>query len=113
MRREALLLEEICAAGKRCSEIARAHSPESLVTQVDAKDALLWNLTIVGEASGQLSEEFRAAHPDIPWIHPVRLRNRIVHGYWSIDLDLLHTVAVHDLPLYVERVRSLLNEVAE
>lgn len=108
MRRDLLLLEEICSAGRRSSDIARAHSVDSLVEHVDARDALLWNLTVVGEASGQLSEEFRMAHADIAWSQPIRLRNRIVHGYWSIDLDLLHTVALCDLPPFVERVSYVL-----
>jgi uncharacterized protein with HEPN domain len=113
MRREVLLLEEICSAGERCLEIARAHSPRTLFEQVDARDALLWNLTIVGEACGQLSEEFRMVHEDLPWSQPIRLRNRIVHGYWSVDLDLLHTVALQDLPPFVERVRSVLEALVE
>lgn len=113
MRREVLLLEEICSAAQRCAEIARAHSPRSLVENVDARDALLWNLAIVGEASGQLSEEFRNAHADIAWSQPIRLRNRIVHGYWSVDLDLLHTVALHDLPPFAGNIRSVLNALAE
>jgi uncharacterized protein with HEPN domain len=49
----------------------------------------LWNYTVLGEAVGQVSVETKAAHPDVPWSDPVRLRNRIVHGYWSIDLDVL------------------------
>jgi uncharacterized protein with HEPN domain len=59
-----------------------------------SRDALLWNFTVLGEASGQLSAEVRDKFPDMPWQQPVRLRNRIVHGYWSIDLDVLHTTAV-------------------
>ncbi|MGH3200372.1 MAG: HepT-like ribonuclease domain-containing protein, partial [Streptosporangiaceae bacterium] len=50
------------------------------------RDALLWNFTVLGEAAGQLSTEVKERFPDIAWQQPIRLRNRIVHGYWSIDL---------------------------
>jgi len=39
------------------------------------------------------------------------LRNRIVHGYWSIDLGILHTTATDDLPRFIEQLRRVLSEV--
>lgn len=109
MRRELLLLEEIVTAANRATEIASRHSVESLAVTLDARDALLWNLTIVGEAVGQLPDELRAQHPEVPWNQPVRLRNRIVHGYWSVDLDVLHAVAIDDLPTFTASVRAILD----
>ena len=53
MRRESLLLDEIIAASQRAHDIASRHSVEDLATSLDARDALLWNLTVVGEAVGQ------------------------------------------------------------
>ena len=98
MRREALLLDEIIGAAQRATDIASRHGVEDLATSPDARDALLWNLTVIGEAVNQLPEGLRAQHPQVPWSQPVRLRNRIVHGYWSLDLDVIHAVALGDLP---------------
>ena len=61
-------------------------------------DALAWNFTILGEAAAKLPEEFRTGHPEIIWRRPIGLRNRVVHGYWSIDVDILVTTARNDLP---------------
>ena len=36
---------------------------------------------------------------------PSRLRNRIVHGYWTIDLEILHTTATDQLPSFVKGLR--------
>lgn len=109
MRRELLLLDEIVTAANRATEIASRHSVESLTVNLDARDALLWNLTIVGEAVGQLPDELRSEHPQIPWNQPVRLRNRIIHGYWSVDLDLIYSVAIDDLPKFTDGVRAILD----
>lgn len=46
---------------------------------------------MLGEASSRVTGEVKQRFPDLPWEQPVRLRNRIVHGYWSIDLEVLHT----------------------
>jgi uncharacterized protein with HEPN domain len=44
---------------------------------------------------------------------PVRLRNRIVHGYWSIDVAVLHTTAREQLPDFTEDLRQVLNVLRE
>ncbi|NCD17595.1 MAG: DUF86 domain-containing protein, partial [Actinobacteria bacterium] len=41
---------------------------------------------------------------DVPWRAPIALRNRIVHGYWGIDLEVVHTAALLELPDFVRRV---------
>ncbi len=46
-------------------------------------------LEIVGEAAGRVPAEERAHHPDIPWPEIVGLRNRLIHGYDSVDFDIL------------------------
>lgn len=52
MRRDLLLLEEIAAASRRATDIANRHTVEELAHSLNARDALLWNLTVVGEATG-------------------------------------------------------------
>ena len=67
---------------------------------------------MLGEAVGQLSEETKAAHPGVAWVAPIRMRNRIVHGYWSIDLDVLLATAADDLPDFAIDVRAVLAQVS-
>lgn len=112
MQRDLLLLDEIAAASRRATDIATRHTAEGLAGSLDARDALLWNLTVVGEATGQLSSDLRDAHPEVPWSQPVRLRNRIVHGYWSVDLDVIHAVALQDLPGFAEQVVGIAEELS-
>jgi uncharacterized protein with HEPN domain len=50
----------------------------------------------------------KARFPVIAWQQPVRLRNRIVHGYWSIDLSVLHTTASKQLPGSTGELRDVL-----
>jgi uncharacterized protein with HEPN domain len=55
-------------------------------------------LEIVGEAAGRVPAEERARHPEIPWPEIVGLRNRLIHGYDSVDFDILGQILSHDLP---------------
>lgn len=43
----------------------------------------------------------------------MRLRNRIVHGYWSIDLEVLHTTATEQLPAFAADLRNALGALDE
>jgi uncharacterized protein with HEPN domain len=68
---------------------------------------------VLGEAAGQLSAEVKDKFPDMPWQQPIRLRNRIVHGYWSIDLEVLHTTATEQLPAFTANLRAVLSSVTD
>jgi len=52
---------------------------------------------IVGEAVKGLSEVFRRRRPEIPWSAVARMRDRLVHGYWDLDLKAVWQVVVRDL----------------
>jgi uncharacterized protein with HEPN domain len=107
MRRDLLLLTEIVSAGDRAVTIAQRYTVELLTANPDARDALLWNMTVLGEAASQISQALRDRTPDLRWNAPVALRNRIVHGYWSIDLDVVHAAALDDVPTFIAAVREL------
>jgi uncharacterized protein with HEPN domain len=58
-------------------------------------------IEIIGEAASRLSKEFRKAHPDVPWQYMIGMRNRIIHGYFDIDPDLVWKTASQELPALV------------
>lgn len=68
---------------------------------------------MLGEAAGQLSTQVKDQFPDMPWQQPIRLRNRIVHGYWSIDLEVLHTTASEQLSAFTANLRTVLSSVTD
>ena len=63
--------------------------------------ALVRLLEIVGEAAAKVSSEGRTRYPTIPWSEVVSLRNRLIHGYDSVDLDILWRIVESDLPVPV------------
>jgi uncharacterized protein with HEPN domain len=65
---------------------------------------------IVGEAAARVSDETREAHADIPWREIIAMRNRLIHGYESVDKDILWEVVTSDLPHLVADVERILGE---
>jgi uncharacterized protein with HEPN domain len=111
MRRDVLLLEEMIEAADQAIALVRGLSLADLSQDRLRRDALLWNFTVLGEAATQLTEELKGQFPEVPWRQPARLRNRIVHGYWSIDLDVIHATAERQLPSFVAELRVALEVV--
>ena len=71
------------------------------------QDAVVRQLEIIGEASRQLSEVFRAQHDHVPWHAMIGMRNRIAHEYLDIDLHVIWEVTKHDLPVLKTQINDL------
>jgi uncharacterized protein with HEPN domain len=72
--------------------------------------ALVRLLEIVGEAAGRIPGEMRDEHAEIPWSQIISLRNRLIHGYDSVDMDVVWQILWDDLPPLIRQPESLLNE---
>jgi uncharacterized protein with HEPN domain len=74
----------------------------------DLQLALTRLIEIVGEAAAGLSPELRAQYPDVPWCAIASMRNRIIHGYFDMDRDILWNTAARDIPVLAERVTEMI-----
>lgn len=59
-------------------------------------------LEIIGEAAARVSPDTRATIPDLPWAAMVGMRNRLVHGYYDVNLDVVWHTLTTDLPPVIE-----------
>ncbi len=66
------------------------------------------SLEIIGEAVARIDEEFRAAHPAVPWRKIRGLRNVVAHVYWAVDYDIVWHVVTTDVPALHNQVTRLL-----
>jgi uncharacterized protein with HEPN domain len=60
--------------------------------------ALAHIIQVIGEAADHVSDEFKEAHPQIPWHEIIGMRHRIVHDYMNVDEDVVWAVIRNDLP---------------
>ena len=74
------------------------------------QDAVIRNIEIMGEAARNIERrypEFSALHPDVPWEDIYLMRNRVSHGYFSIDLEIVWKTIQNDLPLLEQQILAL------
>lgn len=83
-----------------------------LETDEDLAAALAWRLAVIGEAAGRVSEQYRQQHPDLPWVQIVGMRNRLIHGYDAIDLDVVWSTVEQDLPQLIAYLESIAKPTA-
>jgi uncharacterized protein with HEPN domain len=68
------------------------------------QSSVVRQLEIIGEATNKVSEEFKESYPEIPWRNIIGMRNRLIHEYMSIDIELTWGVVQQELP----KLRQLL-----
>jgi uncharacterized protein with HEPN domain len=77
-------------------------------TDIRTQDAIIRNLQVMGEAVKKVSAETRAAHPGIPWKDIAGMRDRVVHDYFGVSLDIVWDVVAHHIPPLREKLREAL-----
>ena len=86
------------------------HSPRFDTGELLQSTVLLW-IEIIGEAARGVSDKVRDAHPEVPWRVITDMRNRVTHGYFDIDLDVVWNTVTRDLPKLQESVTRILSEL--
>ena len=65
-------------------------------------------LEVIGEAARGISLEFREAHPDIAWKKIIGMRDRLIHGYFDVNLDVVRETVIEDLPPLIVQVKKIM-----
>jgi len=81
---------------------------ESFLRDSKTQDAVIRNLEIIGEAVKQVSEATRAAYADVPWKRIAGMRDKMIHEYFGVNLDLVWEVVERELPTLRSRVDEIL-----
>lgn len=100
------ILESIELIEKRIKNVTY----EEFINDVDLQDMVIRRLEIVGEAVKNLPADFKRKYPDIPWKKIAGLRDKLIHGYFGIDLKLVWEIVQNNLPLFKEQIEKFLQE---
>jgi len=71
--------------------------------------SLVHLLEIIGEAANQVSAELREKTLDIPWFIIIGMRNRLIHAYFDIDLNVVWSTSTEDVPSVIAELKKLLD----
>lgn len=83
---------------------------DSLMSNETLKRALIRSLEIIGEATKNLSKEFRDRHPNIEWKEMAGLRDKLIHYYFGVDWDTVWDVIKEEIPKLENKLKKLSEE---
>ena len=75
--------------------------------------AIVRLIEVLGEAASRVTDEYRLAHPDLPWQAMRGVRNRLIHGYFDVDYDVVWQIVSTDLPILIPKLRNIVGSIDE
>ena len=106
--RDPSALLDIDRAARLILRFVEETDEDAFRTDLLTQSAVLHQMIILGEAVKRLSATFRVQHPHIAWSDAARMRDRLVHGYDTVDLGIVWDTATEDVPLLLSRIEPLL-----
>jgi uncharacterized protein with HEPN domain len=89
-------------------DMISGNAPEDLEKKRMLELALVRLVEIIGEAASRVSQTGQAKYPEIPWREVIGMRNRLIHGYDSVDLNVLWDTVELDLPPLISQMKKIL-----
>ena len=69
--------------------------------------SIVKDLEIIGEAASKVTKKCREETPQIPWQNIISMRNRLIHAYFDINLDIVWTTVIEDLPPLIAELEEI------
>jgi uncharacterized protein with HEPN domain len=107
-RTDDLYLVDLLDASDAIARSLRGIAFDQFVGQPEKRDAILWNLMIIGEAATRLSPDITGVLTEIPWDLIRGFRNRVVHGYFALKWPIVWQIATDEVPRLRERGEAFL-----
>ena len=104
-----LLLGDILESSEKILEYTKSMSFEEFSKDRKTIDAVIRNFEIIGEASNLLPDEFKDKHPEIDWYRIRGFRNRIVHDYFGVDLNIIWKIIPDQIQNLITELETIMN----
>jgi len=106
-REDELYIKDIIQAIEKIESYTEGFSFNKFTSDTKTIDAVLRNLSVIGEAANNISEETKEAFKDVPWTEIIGMRNKMIHEYFGVDEEILWKTIKEDLPVLKEQIIKL------
>ena len=103
-------LQDMLEAARRICLYTKNTAFEQFEKDFKTQDAVLRNLEVLGEATKNISEDFRYEHPNLPWSEMARTRDVLIHHYFGVNLDIVWGIAALELPKIIAELELILDK---
>lgn len=101
------ILDEIRLIQSVCTDL----SFEEFKADTVKEHTITRALEIIGEAAKNIPADVKRDHPEIPWKFMAGIRDKIIHGYFAINYDIVWDVIIHKIPELEPKIRAIYDEM--
>ena len=111
MKKDEVYLKHILDEITKIEEFTKDVTKKEFFGNVEKQYAVVRALEVIGEAAKNLSRELKRKHPKVPWRNIAGMRDKLIHQYFGVDLELVWETIEKDIPILKKRILEIL-EVA-
>jgi uncharacterized protein with HEPN domain len=105
--RDDIVLKDVVNAAQLIASFVEGFEKDAFIDDWKTRSAVLYQLTVIGEAVKRLSDGFRVQHSHIPWALMTGMRDHLVHAYDLVDWDEVWKTATKDIPELLKKIEQL------
>ena len=102
--RDDIVMKDIINAAQLIAAFVDGLGKDHFIDDLKTRSAVLYQLTVIGEAVKRLSPEFRLAQTQVPWASMAGMRDHLVHAYDLVDWDEVWETATRDVPSLLKQI---------
>ena len=106
-----VFLQHILQSIDLVEDYIKDKNKEDILKSEMLQDALVRRLEIIGEAGRNIPDSLCAQYPQIPWQDISDMRNKLIHEYFIVDMEIVWQVIERDLPLLKKQIKEVLEEI--
>ena len=103
-------LRDIREAVRRIRMYTDAMTYDHFLADIKTQDAVTRNLEIIGEATKSMSTGLCGKYPDMPWKGMAGIRDRLIHHYFGVNLDIVWDIVTVELPALESQIEAILQQ---
>jgi len=104
---DSVRLRHMLDAARKAVQFTEGRTRRDLDTDERLSLSLVRLIEVIGEAARYVSVQLRDAHPQIPWRQIAGARDRLIHGYFDVDLDVVWAIVTADLPVLIAELEKM------
>jgi len=109
-RRDIDFIEDILICLEKITQYISNYSYDDFLDDYKTQDAIIRNIEIIGEACKKISPALKSNYKNVPWKMIAGTRDKLIHGYFGVNIDIVWEIATIDVPILEQEIRKIKNE---
>ncbi|RLJ06837.1 MAG: DUF86 domain-containing protein [Candidatus Aenigmatarchaeota archaeon] len=103
-------MNDILNSIKEIEDFTRNMNFDDFVNDRKTVNAVIRSLEVMGEAAKKIPEEIRKSYPEIPWKRIAGMRDKLIHEYHGVDLEIVWVVITEEIPPLKSKIEKILSD---